>query len=87
MFIEFRDHLFDNYLEIDEEQKSFLQRLIFLEYVEQVEKDRFNEKSHLTVFNTMSIDMLEYKEDENYEACKCMQDIINRFEEEFEDFK
>ena len=35
----------------------------------------------------MSIDMLEYKEDENYEACKCMQDIINRFEEEFDDFK
>lgn len=86
MFIEFKDHLFDNYLQLDEDQKSFLQRLIFFEYVEHVEKERFHQ-NNITVYNTLYIDMLEYQEDENYEACKCMQDIIKRFEDEFDDFE
>lgn len=83
MFIEFKDNLFDDYLILDAEQKTFLQRLIFYEYVEQAEKDKFHKKNDVTLYSTLYNDMLEYQKDENYEACQAMKDIIKRFKEEF----
>ena len=87
MYIEFKENVFDDYLLIDNEQKRFLQQLIYMEYLERIEQERFKYKSPLTVQNTIYMDMIQYQEEENYEACKLFQDILKRFDKDFEDFE
>ncbi len=83
MYIEFKDNLFDDYLRLDQEQKDFLQRLVFFEYVELIDKENFK-GSPLTLQNILYMDMQDYLEVENYEGAQAIKDVLKLYTEEFD---
>ena len=75
------------YFEFDELDKIFIQHLVFHEYLTLVEQDRFKRHSNLTIKHAIAVDLALFREDENYELCQLLADVLKRFDKEFDDFK
>jgi hypothetical protein len=52
-----------------------------------VEQERFKRHSKITVKHAIAVDLALFQQDENYELCQLLQDVLKRFDKDFEDFK
>ena len=80
-------HQHDDYFELDEEQRDFLQRLLFLDYLEALEEMKFKllgRRPHLAY--VIQADMQYHIENESYETAQLYMDIAKRFKKEIIDF-
>lgn len=79
MYVEVKH--FENYFELDTEQLDFIQRLVFLDYVELIEQNTFKKRLPTSIITAMTLDLIEHEEQENYETCRLLYDIINRIDD------
>ena len=80
-------HQHDDYFELDAEQRDFLQRLLFLDYLESLEVMEFKllgRRPHLAY--TIHADMEHHIKNESYETAQLYKDMAKRFKKEIIDF-
>lgn len=78
-----------NYLQLDDEQKDFIQRLLFLDYVEDWEQSLFKKggRGLPSVKVRIEQDLKYLVNDEEYEQAQLYYDILKRYENDFDDFE
>ncbi len=74
------------YLIYDQEQKDFMQRMLFMEYLEDWEVSRFHGRPHHGFENSLVMDMIDYEEAECYEICQLYRDTLERFKQDIREF-
>jgi hypothetical protein len=75
-----------DYFKFDEQDKKFIQALVYHEYLEMIEQDRFKRHSNLTIKEAILVDLYLFQKNQNYELCQLLNDILKRFDIDFEDF-
>ena len=69
-----------NYLNLDAEQKDFVQRMVFLDFIEEIEQCQFKGEDCMQLYSQLEWELAHYEWNEDYETCKLIQDILIRFE-------
>lgn len=76
----------DNYLTMNGEDKVFVQKLLFWDYVEEVTQLAHAQGRYLSVLEYFMQDFHEWIDAENYEMAQLYKDTVLRFKTEFQDF-
>jgi len=88
--IEPEDYTNCQYFSLDEEQKDFIQRLMFYDYLEQHEVAKWRKgkikKVLLPLYDTLISDMLLLSQEEDYQSCALYRDVVERFKNEIQEF-
>ena len=79
-------HQHDDYFELDAEQRDFLQRLLFFEYIEELEVIDFKLGRKPCLAILLKADMQHHIENESYETAALYMDIARRFKKEIINF-
>tara|TARA_R110000782_G_scaffold196806_1_gene286068 strand:- start:242 stop:520 length:279 start_codon:yes stop_codon:yes gene_type:complete len=78
------------YFSLDQEQKDFIQKLMFYDYLDHHEVARFRKgkikKELLPLYDTLFIDMILLSKEEDYQSCALFRDVIKRFKNEIVEF-
>ena len=83
--VELNQH--EDYFQLDDEQRDFLQRLLFFEYIEELEVIAFKlgrKRPHLAY--AIHADMEHHIKNESYETAQLYKDMAKRFKKEIIDF-
>jgi len=75
------------YFKFDKLDKLFIQSIVYHEYLTLVEQERFKRHSKLTIKHAIAVDLALFRQEENYELCQLLSDVLKRFDKEFDDFK
>ena len=75
-----------NYLNLDVEQKDFVQRMVFLDFIEEIEQCQFKGEDCIGLYSQLEWELSHYEWREDYETCKLIQDILIRFEKDILQF-
>jgi hypothetical protein len=88
--IQTEDYTNCEYFSLDLEQRDFIQRLLFFDYVEEQEVARFRKgkikKELLPLYDTLYMDMILLTREEDYQSCALYRDVIKRFKNEIVEF-
>jgi len=76
----------DDYFQLDAEQRDFLQRLLFFEYIEELEVMDFKLGRTSCLAQLLYDDMQYHIENESYETAQLYMDIARRFKKEIINF-
>jgi len=76
----------DDYFQLDDEQRDFLQRLLFFEYIEELEVMDFKLGRRTCLAQLLRADMQYHIENESYETAQLYMDIARRFKKEIINF-
>ena len=82
--VELNEH--PDYFELDNEQRDFLQRLLFFEYIEELEVMEFKLGRKPILAILLKEDMQYHIEQESYETAQLYKDIAKRFKKEIINF-
>jgi len=78
------------YFSLDEEQKDFIQRLLFYDYAEEQEVAKWRKgkikKQLLPLYDTLFMDMILLSQEEDYQSCALYRDVLIRFKKEIKEF-
>ena len=74
-----------DYLTYNGDDKSFMQRALFLEYLEDWEVSQFKGDPY-SLLEELDRDLKELQDLEYYEVCQLYQDILHRFKKDIEEF-
>ena len=78
------------YFSLDEEQKDFIQRLLFYDYAEEKEVAKWRKgkikKPILPLYDTLFADMILLSQEEDYQSCALYRDVLIRFKNEIAEF-
>ncbi len=77
---------YNEYFNMDQESKQFTQRMLFLEYVEEVEQLSFKSGEYHSLTRLFLEDQYMHELNEEYETCQLFKDTFVRFKSEFVDF-
>jgi hypothetical protein len=74
----------ENYLDLNNEEKRFLQSMIHVDYLQLVDMTNraYEEEGNTHKVNVLEFlynDLLDYEYEENYEICQLYKDIIKRY--------
>ena len=75
---------FEDYKESTDEDRSFLLRLLFLDYLETVDSNRRRKKGPQMIMDIIDNDMKEHVRLQNYEACAVIRDLKHMFKWELD---
>jgi hypothetical protein len=70
---------FDDYRDMEEDDKSFLLRLLFHDFLATVDYNRLKKKGPQFLKTIIDNDMQEHVRLQNYEACVVIRDMKNMF--------
>ena len=82
--VELNEH--PDYFELDNEQRDFLQRLLFFEYIEELEVMDFKLGRRSCLAQLLYDDMQYHVKQESYETAQLYKDIARRFKNEIINF-
>lgn len=67
----------DTYLDLNDKEKSFVQKMVYSEYLETLQVIYYNDPdSTVTVTEMLAYDLKMAKEDEDYEKCQLYTDVL-----------
>lgn len=79
-------HTDTDYPNYSKSQQEFMQRMLFLDYVDEWEVEHFHGRPYPGLLNAITEDMLEYEMAEQYETCQLYRDILERYKKDIEEF-
>lgn len=75
-----------NYFKLQADEKDFVQRMVYLDFMEEIEDCQFRGLPCQTLEGIINEARDEYEWDEDYETCKLLQDILIRFKKDINRF-
>lgn len=76
-----------DYFKFDKLDKLFIQSLVYHEYANLVEEEQYKRHEFITIQHAITVDLYLFIDDENYEMCQLLVDVLKRFDNQFEYFK
>ena len=80
---------YTNYLQADDDTKRTMQRMLFLDYLEEVTvwNSRHPEEEELELMQVLYEGMKEYEDEENYEMCQLYKDVLENILDNDSEFR
>ena len=78
----------DNYLTLSDDEKRFIQNMVFHEYLETIEKIYYNDPdSEVTLLGMIAYDLKDSERNEEYERCQLYRDVLKNIGERIDNLK
>ena len=81
------DHEISEYFTFNAKEKDYIQRFLFLQYLEEWEVSRFKGVHEYTLHDTILTDKLLHLNHESYETCQLYEDVLQRFKYELKEYE